>query len=55
MESEFMFNKVVSEIIEKYPEMPFFTVHDSILFPKSYKDKIKPIFDKHLEKLLKKI
>jgi len=55
MESEFMFNNVVQEVIEKYPKMIFFTVHDSILFPRSYRDKIKEIFDKHLNKLLSKI
>ena len=55
MESEFMFNNVVAEVIEKYPKMKFFTVHDSILFPRSYRDNIKEIFDKHLNRLLGKI
>lgn len=55
MESEFIFNNVVSEIIKKYPKMIFFTVHDSILFPKSYRNKIKEIFERHLNKLLEKI
>jgi len=55
MESEFMFNGVVTEVIEKYPTMPFFTVHDSILFPRSYRNEIKEIFDKHLNRLLSKI
>ncbi len=55
MESEFMFNNLVSEIIKTYPRMIFFTVHDSILFPKSYRKNIKVIFDKHLNKLINKI
>lgn len=55
MESEFIFNNVVSEIIEKYPKLIFFTVHDSILFQRKYRSKIKTIFDKHLNKLLLKI
>jgi len=55
MESEFMFNNVVSEVIKKYPKLTFFTVHDSILFPASYKNRIKLIFDKHLDKLIKQI
>lgn len=52
MESNFIFNKVVSELIEKYPKLVFFTVHDSIVFPKSYKERVKEIFDKHLNSLL---
>jgi len=55
MESEFMFNNVVQEVIEKYPKMPFFTVHDSILFPRSYRTDVKKIFDKYLNRLLDKI
>ena len=55
MESEFIYNNVVQEIIKKYPKMVFFTVHDSICFPKSYRDGVKEIFEKHLKKLLDKI
>jgi hypothetical protein len=55
MESEFMFNGVVTDVIKKYPELAFFTVHDSIIFPQSHRDEIKVIFDKHLNKLLAKI
>ncbi len=55
MESEFIFDTVVAEIIKEYPNMIFFTVHDSICFPKSYKNRIKKIFDKHLNKLHQQI
>jgi hypothetical protein len=55
MESEFMFNDVVSEVMEKYPKLVFFTVHDSIIFPVKYKNEIKVIFDKHLNRLISKI
>ena len=52
MESEFIFNNVVKEIYETYPEIVLFTVHDSIIFPKSYQERIKIIFDKHFKKLI---
>lgn len=55
MESDFIYNKVVGEIIEKFPKLVFFTVHDSIIFPESHKIQIKEIFDKHLQNLLLKI
>ena len=52
MESEFIFNQVIKEIYETYPEIILFTVHDSIIFPKSYKEKIESIFYKHFQKLI---
>lgn len=55
MESDFLFNKVIKEIYETYPEIILFTVHDSIIFPKSYESKIQTIFNKHFEKLIKNI
>lgn len=55
MESNFLFNTVVREIYETYPNITLFTVHDSILFPLSYKEKIEKIFNKHFEKLISKI
>lgn len=53
MESEFIFNDVVKEIFETYPEIVLFTVHDSIIFPKSYEERIKVIYDKHFQNLIK--
>ena len=55
MESEFIFNNVIKEIYDTYPEITLFTVHDSIIFPKSYEKKIKTIFNKHFQKLIKNI
>jgi hypothetical protein len=55
MESEFMFNQVILEIYETYPNIILFTIHDSIVFPKSYQEKIKVIFDKHFQNLIKNI
>ena len=52
MESDFIFNTVIKEIFETYPEIILFTVHDSILFPKSYKDKVEKIFNKHFNSLI---
>lgn len=53
MESEFIFNKIIKEIYDTYPDIILFTVHDSILFPKSHQEKIEIIFNKHFEKLIK--
>ena len=52
MESEFIFNNIIKEIYEIYPEITIFTVHDSILFPKSYQEKVEVIFNKHFDKLI---
>lgn len=52
-ESEFIFNNVIKEIYETYPEIVLFTVHDSILFPKSYEERVKVIFNKHFQRLIK--
>ena len=52
MESNFLFNIVIKEIFETYPEIILFTVHDSIIFPKSYQDKVEVIFKKHYQKLI---
>ena len=55
MESEFIFNQVIKEIYATYPEIILFTVHDSIIFPKSYQDRIEIIFNKHFQNLIFKI
>ena len=55
MESEFVFNKVVREIYDTYPDIILFTVHDSIVFPKSYQNKVEAIFNKHFQNLIKVI
>jgi len=51
-ESEFIFNKVVSHLIRHYPEISIFTVHDSIVVPIKYKDKVEEIFQYYLRNLI---
>ena len=53
MESEFVFNNVIKEIYETYPEIVLFTVHDSIIFPKSYEEGVEFIYNKHFQNLIK--
>lgn len=55
LESDFIFNKVVKEIFETYPEIILFTVHDSIIFPISYREKIEIIFNKHFRDLIREL
>ncbi len=55
LESEFVFNQVIKEIYETYPEIVLFTVHDSIIFPKSYQEKVEVIFNKHFQNLIKNL
>lgn len=54
MESDFIFNRVYRSIMNKYPHIKIFTVHDSIYFPAEYKDEIKIIWDAHLRQLINK-
>ena len=53
MESEFVFNQIIKEIYETYPEIVLFTVHDSIIYPKSYEDRVELIFNKHFQNLIR--
>jgi hypothetical protein len=53
MESKFIFKKIIKEIFVTYPDIVLFTVHDSIIFPKSYQDNIEFIFNKHFQNLIK--
>lgn len=52
MESNFLFNTVIKEIYQTYPEIILFTVHDSIMFPKSYQDRVEEIFNKYFQQLI---
>lgn len=54
-ESNLMFNNIIEDIIEKYPDTPFFTVHDSITVKQNDYKKIKEIFDDHINRLYKKL
>jgi hypothetical protein len=54
-ESNFIFNKVIKEVFETYPDIILFTVHDSIMFSKSYQERVEVIFNKHFQKLVEKL
>jgi len=45
--------KIIKEIYETYPEIVLFTVHDSIIYPKSYEDRVELIFNKHFQNLIR--
>lgn len=51
LESDFIFGKVIKEIYKRIPDVHVFTVHDSIFFPRKYKDIIELIFNNELNKL----
>ena len=51
MESNFIFNDVITDIKSKYPYIKLFTIHDSIVFPKKYTEEVDLIFKYHLRKL----
>ena len=48
IESEFIYDIVIKEIIDKYPEIRLFTVHDSISFPTIYQKEVEKIFNYNL-------
>lgn len=50
-ESDFIYNKVIRHLMNSYPDMPIFTVHDSIDVPIKDKDKVDAIFDYYLRNL----
>ena len=50
-ESNLLFNSIIRDTIEKYPDLPFFTVHDSITVKNSDYDKVKEIFDTNIHNL----
>lgn len=45
LESEFIFNNVISHIMALNPKIKIFTVHDSICFPEKYKKEVTEIFE----------
>lgn len=53
MESKFIFQDVIYEIMKKHPEIKLITVHDSILFPSQYKNIVKKIFENKLNEIYK--
>jgi len=47
-ESDLIYGKIVKEIKEKWPGIKMFTVHDSIIYPKYFEDRVPKIFDKRI-------
>ena len=43
-ESNLIFNKIIREVKNTYPEIKIITVHDSIIIPRKMKDKVEIIF-----------
>lgn len=43
-ESNLIFNKIIKEIMNNYPEIKMITIHDSIVIPSIYKDVVNAIF-----------
>lgn len=52
LESKTIFNDIITTIKEKIPQIKLFTVHDSIVFPKKYKNEVTFIFDYYINKLI---
>jgi hypothetical protein len=48
-ESNLIFNRIIKRVIDLYPEIKMITVHDSIVFPKKYKDIVNDIFEQEIE------
>jgi hypothetical protein len=51
MESDFIFGRVVKDLILKYPYVKLFTVHDSIVVPQKYEEEVALIFNYHYQNL----
>lgn len=49
-ESNLIFNKIIKNIMIKYPHVKIVTIHDSIVVPRIYRDEINDIFEFELKK-----
>lgn len=49
LESNLIFNKIVKEILELYPEVKLITIHDSIVCSKKNKQLVETIFNKKIK------
>lgn len=52
IESKFIFNNLINEIILYNKNIPIITIHDAVLIPERYYDNVKKIFVKELKKLI---
>jgi hypothetical protein len=50
-ESKLIFDTIIYRIKKEIPQIKLFTVHDSILFPKKYKEKVDDIFYRYVDLL----
>ena len=55
VESELMYDKICTQVKQQLPNVTIFTVHDCIFFPESYKSIIQPIFDLHVDSVIKNL
>lgn len=49
-ESNLVFNKIIKNIMISFPEVKIVTIHDSLLIPRLYRDKVNHIFETELKK-----
>lgn len=49
-ESGLIYNKIIKKIMLLYPDLKIVTVHDSLIFPKTYRSEVQSIFDWELSK-----
>jgi len=54
-ESKIIFDTIIREIKEVDPNIPIITVHDSIIVPKSKKDIVFKIFNKHMDQIFEDV
>ncbi len=47
-ESNLIFNTIIKKIMNIYPEIKIITVHDSIVFPRKYRDIVNTIFESEI-------
>lgn len=48
-ESNLIYNIIIKEIMTKHPQIPIITIHDSIMFPKRYKEVVEEIFRRNIK------
>jgi ssDNA-specific exonuclease RecJ len=51
-ESNLVYNKIIKKIMLIFPDVKIVTVHDSIIFPKIWRNEIEQIFDYELSQEL---
>jgi hypothetical protein len=47
-ESNLIYNKIIREVMDIYPEIKLVTVHDSIIMSKKWRPHVENIFNKHI-------